>query len=353
MTAQPTPPGATMPLMRTPPGVDGYGWAYHGNSADLGPRGAAMRGLYAGPVIDPHHHLWDLSLRRHPWLSAEAVRDPAADSVAAIRRSYCVDDYLQDARGQNIVATVHIEANWSEVHVEDESRWLRTLKRRGGVARRHVARVPLHWPDAAQRLQAEAEDPDCVGIRDIVSWHPDAARSFVAAPNMLDDPAWRRGLAALAPLGLVFDLMLFPWQLAQATRLAAAFPETLFVLNHCGSPVDRTAEGMQLWRDGLTAIGRADNVIVKISDPVAYDTEWTFDSLRQVIEHCLSCFGTRRAMFASDFPVTGLHATFAEIYDVFRRVASGLSAAEQRDLFFGTANRTYRLGLDANLQVNE
>ena len=27
-----------------------------------------MTGRYDGPVIDPHHHLWDLSLRRHPWL---------------------------------------------------------------------------------------------------------------------------------------------------------------------------------------------------------------------------------------------------------------------------------------------
>ena len=28
-----------------------------------------MTQRYGGPVIDPHHHLWDLSLQRHPWLA--------------------------------------------------------------------------------------------------------------------------------------------------------------------------------------------------------------------------------------------------------------------------------------------
>jgi predicted TIM-barrel fold metal-dependent hydrolase len=64
-----------------------------------------------------------------------------------------------------------------------------------------------------------------------------------------------------------------------------------------------------------------------------------------VIEHCLDCFGPARAMFASDFPVAGLHASFDEVYQVFRAVASKLSYDEQRVLFFATANDTYRLGI--------
>ena len=117
------------------------------------------------------------------------------------------------------------------------------------------------------------------------------------------------------------------------------------MLNHGGSPVERSDEGMALWRTGLSALGREPNVRLKISDLVAYDNDWTLDSLRPVIDHCLDCFGPSRSMFASDFPVAGLHASFDKVYGVFRNAAASLSLDEQRALFFTTANETYRLGM--------
>jgi predicted TIM-barrel fold metal-dependent hydrolase len=302
---------------------------------------------YGGPVIDPHHHLWDLSLGRHPWL--ERARATGGEmvygSLAPILRDYGVEDYRADAANQNIVATVHVEAGWSDAHPLEESRWLDGLDRSSGVARRYVARVPLDSPDAGRLVEAEAANPDVVGIRDIVSWHVDPAKSFAARAHRMADPLWRAGLAHLSRFGLVFDLMLYPWQMDEALHLIRSFPETVFVLNHGGSPVERSDEGMALWRTGLSALGREPNVRLKISDLVAYDNDWTLDSLRPVIDHCLDCFGPARSMFASDFPVAGLHASFDEAYTVFRAVAASLSLDEQRALFFTTANETYRLGM--------
>jgi predicted TIM-barrel fold metal-dependent hydrolase len=48
-------------------------------------------------------------------------------------------------------------------------------------------------------------------------------------------------------------------------------------------------------------------------------------------------------MFASDFPVAGLHATFDEVYDSFKAIASEFSEDEQRALFFDNARRVYRM----------
>ncbi|GLS24138.1 amidohydrolase [Labrys miyagiensis] len=308
-----------------------------------------MSGLYRGPIIDPHHHLWHLEMGRHPWLQKPSAphEEMIFGSIEPIRRNYGVADYLADTAGQNIVATVHIEAGWSDDHPLEESRWIDSLEKSRGVARRSVAHVALDRPDAASLLEAEAANEGVVGIRDIVSWHPEPAKSFARSATLMSDPHWRSGLEVATRLGLVFDLMLFPWQMPEALRLVEDFPNTTFVLNHCGSPADRSPEGMALWRRGLKALGRADNMLIKISDLVAYDNDWSLESLRQVIDHCLACFGPKRAMFASDFPVASLHASFSEIYDGFRAVASPLSRTEQRDLFFSTANRTYRLGLDA------
>jgi predicted TIM-barrel fold metal-dependent hydrolase len=84
-------------------------------------------------------------------------------------------------------------------------------------------------------------------------------------------------------------------------------------------------------------------VRIKISDLVAYDHDWTLDSLRAVLFTCLDCFGAARAMVGSDFPVAKLHATCDEIFDAFETLTAELSADEQHALFFDTAQQTYRI----------
>ncbi|WP_431324436.1 amidohydrolase family protein [Rhizobium sp. YTU87027] len=312
-----------------------------------------MTHRYDGPVIDPHHHLWDLSLKRHPWLEkARGNREEmVSGSLAPILRDYGVEQYRADAARQNIVASVHVEAGWSDDHPLEESRWLDGLDHGCGIAHRYVARVPLDAPGAAELLEVEAQNSRVAGIRDIVSWHCEPGKSFSPRPGRMADPGWRAGLSHVSRLNLVFDLMLYPWQMDEACDLVRAFPATVFVLNHCGSPADRTKEGLAKWRRGLQLLGAEPNVRLKISDLVAYDNRWTFESLQPVIEHCLGCFGPSRCMFASDFPVAGLHASFDEVYEVFRRAGEPLSIDEQRALFFTTANDTYRLGLSNTASV--
>ena len=298
---------------------------------------------YEGPIIDAHHHLWDLSLDRHPWLSAGAGARGGLGNLAPLRRNYLPENYRRDAARQNVVASVHVEAGWASDDCLGETRWLETLDRADRIAERYVAHVPLASAQAPALIEAQAGFSRVVGVRDILSWSEQEARRFAVRGDFMDDPQWRAGLARLRAYDLVFDLMVFPNQLAQAERLARDFPDQPFVLNHCGSPIDRDAEGIRRWRDGLALLGRAPNVSIKISDLVAYDHHWTLDSLADVVLHCLECFGTERAMFASDFPVAGLHASFDEVYDAFKAIASRLSADEQRALFFANAARLYRL----------
>jgi predicted TIM-barrel fold metal-dependent hydrolase len=307
-------------------------------------RKSKMSKLYSGPIIDAHHHLWDLRLDKHPWLSAAAGERGGLGDLGPLRSDYLPATYRRDCARQPIVATVHVEAGWRGDDCIGETRWLDSLDKSTGIAARYVVHVPLASPDAPALIEAQASFARVVGVRDILSWDPDPARRFAARGDLMDDPLWRAGLARLARHNLSFDLMAFPGQLADAARLADAFPEQAFILNHCGSPIDRDPEGMQRWRDGLAALARRDNVAVKISDLVAYDHDWTLDSLRMVVSHCLNCFDVERAMFASDFPVAGLHATFDEVFDAFKMIIADLSADEQRALFFDNARRIYRMG---------
>lgn len=210
-----------------------------------------MAKLYDGSIIDPHHPLWDLNLGRHLWLSQTAGDSGKLGDLAPLRRNYLPQDYLSDARGHNVVATVHVEASWDSHDPLGETRWLESIDKIGGVAARYVARVPLARPDAVARVEAQAAIPRVVGIRDILSWSENPARRFADRGDLMGDPTWRAGLRALAKHGLVFDLMVFASQLPDAARLVRDFPDQIFVLEHCGSPIDRDAEGMQSWRKGL------------------------------------------------------------------------------------------------------
>lgn len=297
---------------------------------------------YRGPIVDAHHHLWDLRMDRHPWLRPDAAH--ALGDLGPLRRDYLVADYLADAAGQGVVATVHVEAGWDPADPVAETRWLETLDKGAGVAARYVAGASLGAASAAAVIEHHRAASDrVVGIRDILTWHPDPGRTFVARPDLMENPVWRQGLAAVAAAGLVFDLMISPWQHEMAARLAADFPNQIFALNHCGSPMDRDSGGMARWRQGLRTLGRLPNIWLKVSDLVAYDQRWTPDSLRAVTLHCIDCFGTSRSLFASDAPVAGLHSPFAAIWDNFRAITADFPETEQRALFHDNAARLYGL----------
>ena len=306
-----------------------------------------MAELYGGPIIDAHHHLWDIGMDRHPWLRPRGGEVQALGDLAPLRKNYRVEDYLRDAENQPIIATVHVEAGWDRA--DDplvEIDWLETLDKSAGVARRYIGYAPLAAAGMADVLDRLAAVPRCVGIRQMLSWHPgDPAKCFAEHGDIADDPDWRRGLKRLAGHRFLLELMLYPYQAGQVARLARAFPDQRFVVNHCGSPVDRDAEGMARWREGLKLLGNEPNISIKISALTAYDPEPTPDSLRDVALHCIDCFGTGRAMFGSDFPVGRLWTTFDDIFDGFKAMVADLSAAEQRALFYDNAQELYRMDL--------
>ena len=300
--------------------------------------------MYSGPIIDPHIHLWDLSMRKHGWLLPEAGGVQALGGLERLRSDFLVEDYARDAARQPIVATVHIEALWDRSDTLGETRWLETLDKEENIAARYVAAAPFGTPDAARIIEAQAAFSRVVGLRDILSFHPaDPARNFAARDGIALEPAWRADVARLVAHDLALELMLYPYQAEAVLDLARRLPDLRIILNHCASPIDRDAEGMARWRAGVAALGREPNVAIKVSNIGAYDPQPTEASVRNVALHCIDCFGTDRAMFGTDWPVARLHSRFDDIWDGFRRIAAGFSAAEQRALFHDNARRIYRL----------
>lgn len=295
------------------------------------------------PIVDPHHHLWDLERFSYPWLSARPLPASVAGDVAPIAKSYLLDDYLADTAKQKVVKSVHVDAGFDPSQPVEETRWLQSIADQRGFPHGIVARAELHRPDVETTLASHCRFPNVRGIRHIVNWHPDPAKTYVTKPDFLTDPAWLRGFAQLKRYNLSFDLQLYPSQMADAAALAAAHGDTTIILNHAGMPVDRDPEALSLWRAGMRALGAQPNVWVKISGLGMVDWRWTEQSIRPFVLETIEIFGPDRCMFASNFPVDKLYSSFDALYDAFKSIVSDFSVGERRKLFSDTALAVYRI----------
>jgi predicted TIM-barrel fold metal-dependent hydrolase len=157
------------------------------------------------------------------------------------------------------------------------------------------------------------------------------------------DPRWRRGYALLERYELSYDLQAPYGQMPEAADLARAFPRTTIVVNHTALPVDRSAAGLAAWRRALQAVAAPPNVAIKISGLGTGDKTWPEASNRDVIRDTIAIFGADRCLFASNFPVDGLCATYDTIADGFKRAIADRPPAEQRAVLHGNALRVYRI----------
>jgi predicted TIM-barrel fold metal-dependent hydrolase len=125
--------------------------------------------------------------------------------------------------------------------------------------------------------------------------------------------------------------------------VVGANPDLRVALNHTGFPWDRSAPGLALWRKGMKALAASQQVHCKLSCLCLLEGAWDYEGNRRIVLEAIDIFGVERCMFASNFPVDGLRVSFARMFDDFKRMTSGLSAAERRGLFHDNAADFYGL----------
>ncbi|GAA4891266.1 amidohydrolase family protein [Streptomyces coeruleoprunus] len=286
-----------------------------------------MTGRPGPDLVDAHHHVWDLAVRDQDWITGPGL--------APLRRTFTLDDLAPHARAARVAATVLVQT----VTVPDETPELLALADRDPLVAAVVGWTDLTAPGVADALAALRARPGghrLAGIRHQVQDEPD--------PAWLLRPDVRRGLAAVAAEGLVYDLVVRPHQLPAAARAAALLPQLTFVLDHLGKPP--VADGaLEPWAGHVRALAALPNTVCKLSGLVteADRHTWTPASLAPYADTVLDAFGPGRLMFGSDWPVCLLAASYADVVDTARRLTDGLSRDERDAVFAGTATRVYGL----------
>jgi L-fuconolactonase len=278
-------------------------------------------------IVDAHHHLWDLRVRDQDWISGA--------ELAPLRRNFLLGDYQPLARAHGVTASVVVQT----VTVPGETPELLALAGASDLVVGVVGWADLTEPGIADRIAELAAMPGgakLVGLRHQVQSEPD--------PEWLARGDVRRGLAAVAAAGLVYDLVITAGQLEPAARAAAALPDLVFVLDHLGKP-PVAAGRTQPWARDLGRLAALPNTVAKLSGLVteADWPGWTVADLRPYADVALDAFGPDRLMFGSDWPVCTVAASYGGVLEAARELAGQLSEAERAAIFAGTATSTYGL----------
>ena len=273
--------------------------------------------------IDSHHHLWKYSRTDYPWIS---------EGMDSIRQDFLVPDIAQAIQAANIDGVVTVQARQSL----SETDWLLDIAARNDFIRGIVGWVPLADPAVASHLQKYWHYPKLKAVRHVLQDEPDDL--FMLRED------FNRGVSQLEDVGLRYDILIFERHLPQTIEFVDRHPTQIFILDHIAKPKIKS-KVLLPWQERIRELARRENVYCKLSGMVteADWNTWTENDLRPYIDTVLECFGAKRLMFGSDWPVSLLACGYAKWIEVVERSTGSLSPSERDRLFGGTAKEAYRL----------
>lgn len=288
--------------------------------------------------VDAHHHLWDLSALRYPWLMAHGEPRFFGDPTP-IQKDYGVLDFVSESPRYRPARSVHVQVGVAPGDELLETQWLQQLP---SFPHAIVAFCDLASPTVAADLEAQLQYSKLRGVRQIIGRHELEDRKH-GSDALLDDPAWIEGLKVLSQRGLSFDLQLIPQQMDRVYQVLKTLPGLPVALCHSGSPWNQDKIGLTLWRHGLTKLAELPNVSCKVSGLGMFNPSWQQEDLRPLILDVIDIFGPQRTMFGSNFPVDKLYNTYDALWDAYNNITARFSNAERQQLFYQTATDFYRL----------
>ena len=296
-------------------------------------------------IVDAHHHLWDLNNKdtKYSWLMVTEGEAFFGD-YAAIRKNYLLEDYIEDSKNQNIIKSVHVQAEHDDDKPVNETAWLQNL------ADTHSSKLPnaivafadFSKNNVSEILDAHQEYKNTRGIRQILSYNKDEPKYSHATEDFMKDSSWVENFKHIRNRNLSFDIQIYKHQMEDAVNLANKYNDVLFILNHTGEPCYQSKEYIESWEQNMKKLAKCENVVAKISGLGMFDPNWTIDSTRIFVEKTIQIFGIERCMFASNFPVDKIFNTFDTYWNSFKEITKNYSENDKKLLFSSNAEKYYR-----------
>ena len=273
-------------------------------------------------ILDTHLHLVYPNRFAYP----ASVGDPE------LLRAWPLKLYLAEALPLGITRMIHMEVCVADHDVAAETTFMTGLEAPSIAGA--VSSCRPEDPAFPAFLEQAAANPRIVGFRRVLHTQPD---------ELPRSSLFRENIARLGNR-YTFDICALSRQLPEAIDLAAACPNVMFVLDHCGIP-DVLGQSLDPWRGYISRLAALDNVVCKISGVIAYGDpkRWTVEDMRPFVEHCITSFGWDRVVWGSDWPICTRTADLTRWVEATHVLLSGCSESEKTSLLSANAERIYRL----------
>ncbi len=299
------------------------------------------------PIVDAHHHFWDVTNNPHPWLRNKPRIPFRYGDYESICCDFLPSDYEVAVKKHKVIRHVVMEGEWNPLDPVGEAIWMSRLAHKSGKPHAMSAQVWLDRNDLTQVLDAYAKAPLHKFVKSVrhkprVTTQSEYKSSW-AEPGSMRCAHWRNGYARLAEYKLMFELQCPWWHLEEAAELAKDFPEIKIIINHAGLPATRNSETLAQWSKAMGRISACPNVFVKISGLGVAGQAWTPEAQQPIVQTLLDQFEVKRCMFASNYPVDSLVANLDSIWSGFKQLTSHLNAEDRLAIFLDTAVDVYQL----------
>ncbi|MGQ0543851.1 MAG: amidohydrolase family protein [Betaproteobacteria bacterium] len=282
----------------------------------------ALSSNTAIPSLDAHVHLWRRDDEERHWMR---------EKIDALNRDFA-EEHLRELRGKCGVGGAILVQAYNGA--KETMHWLRKVEQTDQLV------GVIGWADLFSAaleddIRSYQECPKFVGVRPLP---PD---TFGA--DWLSDPRSKEAMGALQKIQASVDILLRVENLGRARELFRQFPGLRLVLNHGGRPPVMTGE-LGPWRSEIQMFAKQTSAVVKCSGLVERaGVEWTKDSVKPYVATLIEAFGTRRVMFATNWPVMTISSTYDLWVRTLARILNelGLSQDEQDDVMWRTASRHY------------
>ena len=310
------------------------------------------------PIVDSHHHLWDLRT-----YDDEILKEFQ-------HKVYLCEEIAEDIKlsGHNVTQTVFAQcgafyraAGEEALKCVGETEFVNgiaAMSRSGRYGSAEVCAGIFGYAD----LRAGKD------VERVLHAHLEASSNFrgirSAFPKDLND-TFLEGYSVLGKLGLSFDNYHPDYtRLPTLAKLGQKFPEVTIIVNHLGGKVDPNDSTGDIaeWRECIDKISKCPNAVMKVGGaqqrvgaweppfhnnlrPSPIGSSELCDLLYERYIYVIEAFGPNRCMFESNFPVDKECVSYRTLWNMFKLVAkrAGLSTSEKTAVFSRTAQQVYRL----------
>jgi L-fuconolactonase len=279
------------------------------------------------PIIDTHIHLFDPGRPGGvPW---------PEKTDTALYKAALPDRYASIARPFGVVGAIVIEAS----PLASDNDWVLSVAAKHPIILGMVGDLIPGTPAYAKELERLHANPLFLGIRYGNLWDRDLAVDG-------QRPEFLAGLTMLAERGLALDSANPDLSLIRAiARVADHLPQLRIVIDHLPSAKVPTVPGErdEYW-SLLRHLAQGKNVFVKLSEVAAARVEQnggpTFN--KDTLDGLWNIFGEDHVLYASDWPNSDHHATYAETITIVRDYVMAKGRESSEKFFWKNSVAAYR-----------